>query len=65
MGHLHVIFLLSKLNWLSLDQFPNIIRWHEKVGKRPAVIKGKDIPMGKIKDESDEERIKGIRDILS
>jgi len=50
---------------LSLEQFPNLGRWHELVGMRPAVVKGKNIPAGKEKDASDEERAKGIRDILA
>ena len=50
---------------ISLDKFPSLSRWHDQVGKRPAVLKGKNIPPRKEKDASDEERIKGIRDILA
>ena len=50
---------------LGIEDFPNLRRWHELVGERPAVMKGKNIPPRKKKDASDEERIKGIRDILS
>ena len=49
---------------LDIDDFPNLKRWHEVVGKRPAVIKGKNIPERK-KKESDEERIKNISKMLA
>ena len=50
---------------LSLEQFPNLKRWHDRVGKRPAVVRGKNIPKDKMEDESDEDRIQGIRVILA
>lgn len=50
---------------IDLEQFSNLKRWHEEVGKRPAVIKGKDIPPRKKKESSDKERIESIRKILS
>ncbi len=50
---------------IDLEQYSNLKRWHEEVGKRPAVIKGKDIPPRKKKESSDKERIESIRKILS
>ena len=50
---------------LSLEKFPNLQRWHKHVGGRPAVLKGKNIPTATEEEVSEEERIKGIRDILA
>ena len=50
---------------LSLEKFPNLQRWHKHVGARPAVLKGKNIPTATEEEVSEEERIKGIRDILA
>lgn len=50
---------------IDLDKFCNLKRWHQEVGRRPAVIKGKDIPPRKKKESSDKERIESIRKILS
>lgn len=50
---------------IDLDKFRNLKRWHQEVGRRPAVIKGKDIPPRKKKESSDKERIESIRKILS
>ena len=50
---------------IDLDKFPNLKRWHEEVGKRPAVEKGKNIPPRKKKEASDKERVESIRKILS
>jgi GST-like protein len=50
---------------IDLEKFTNLKRWHESVGERPAVIKGKNIPPRKKKEASDKERIESIRKILS
>ena len=50
---------------IDLEKFTNLKRWHEFVGERPAVIKGKNIPPRKKKEASDKERIESIRKILS
>ena len=50
---------------IDLEEFSNLQRWHEQIGKRPAVIKGKNIPPRKKKDASDRERVESIRKILS
>ncbi|MBM9575828.1 glutathione S-transferase family protein [Leptospira sp. 201903070] len=42
---------------ISLDGFPNLKRWEEELAKRPAFIKGKDIP-NKVEYKTDEEKIK-------
>ncbi len=54
-------------DWAGIDLniFPNLKRWHEEVGRRPAVLKGKDIPPRKKNESSDKERIESIRKILS
>ncbi len=50
---------------IDLEKFTNLKRWHESVGERPAVIKGKNIPPRKKNEASDKERIESIRKILS
>lgn len=42
---------------ISLDEFPNLKRWNDELEKRPAFIKGKDIP-NKIDHKKDAEEIK-------
>lgn len=42
---------------ISLDEFPNLKRWNDELEKRPAFIKGKDIP-NKVDHKKDEEEIK-------
>lgn len=50
---------------LTLDNYPDLKRWFEQVGKRPAVLKGKQIPKSEDTSESDEEKAKKISRILS
>jgi len=50
---------------ISLEEFPNLERWHKQVGERPAVLRGKNIPSRKEKDAFDKNRIESIRKILS
>ncbi|MGH7884662.1 MAG: glutathione S-transferase family protein [Thermodesulfobacteriota bacterium] len=50
---------------ISLDSFPNLTRWFELVGKRPAVVKGKEIPLNDNIDETDDEKAKKISKILA
>lgn len=50
---------------ISLEEFPNLKRWHKWVGERPAVLRGKNIPPRKEKDAFDKNRIESIRKILS
>ncbi len=50
---------------VGLEQFPNLARWHEQVGKRHAVIKGKNVPVSTTEQGSDESRIEKTRRILS
>ena len=40
---------------LNLDEFSNLKRWHESIGNRPAVIKGKNIPEQKKKSLTKKE----------
>lgn len=42
---------------ISLDEFPNLKRWNNELEKRPAFIKGKDIP-NKVDHKKDAEEIK-------
>ncbi|PJZ55591.1 glutathione S-transferase family protein [Leptospira barantonii] len=42
---------------ISLDEFPNLKRWEEELSKRPAFIKGMDIP-NKVDHKADAEEIK-------
>ncbi|EPG48923.1 glutathione S-transferase family protein [Leptospira kirschneri] len=42
---------------ISLNEFPNLKRWNDELEKRPAFIKGKDIP-NKVDHKKDEEEIK-------
>ncbi|WP_017851285.1 glutathione S-transferase family protein [Leptospira interrogans serovar Szwajizak] len=42
---------------ISLDEFPNLKRWNDELEKRPAFIKGKDIP-NKVDHKKDAEEIK-------
>ncbi|WP_061243932.1 glutathione S-transferase family protein [Leptospira interrogans] len=42
---------------ISLDEFPNLKRWNDELKKRPAFIKGKDIP-NKVDHKKDAEEIK-------
>ena len=50
---------------INLEEHTNLSRWHSKVGERPAVIKGKNIPPRRKKDSADKDRIESIRKILS
>lgn len=53
--------------WAGVDlgQFPNLKRWYEQIGRRPAVIKGMNVPQNSEKQESEEDRVKRVRDILA
>ncbi|UOG57286.1 glutathione S-transferase family protein [Leptospira noguchii] len=42
---------------IGLDEFPNLKHWNDELEKRPAFIKGKDIP-NKVDHKKDEEEIK-------
>lgn len=49
---------------ISLDEFPNLKRWEEQLGRRPAFQKGKDIP-NKVDHKKDEaEMVKKGQAIL-
>ncbi|EMN46423.1 glutathione S-transferase family protein [Leptospira weilii] len=45
---------------ISLDEFPNLKRWNEELAKRPAFIKGKDIPNKKDHKNNAEEAKKKV-----
>ena len=45
---------------MSLEDFPSLRAWHERVGKRPGVVRGKNIPGDEEDGETDEERIKKV-----
>lgn len=49
---------------ISLGDFPALRAWHERVGSRPAVVRGKNVPAGGEDGETDEERIKRISKML-
>lgn len=57
---------INAYDWAELDlgAFPNLTRWHAKVGERPAVIRGNGIPSSPKEEETEEERIKRIRKLL-
>ncbi|EMO33720.1 glutathione S-transferase, N-terminal domain protein [Leptospira santarosai str. HAI821] len=42
---------------ISLDEFPNLKRWNEELSKRPAFIKGKNIP-NKTDHQNNSEEVK-------
>ncbi|MGI9285015.1 MAG: glutathione S-transferase family protein [Pseudomonadales bacterium] len=54
---------------IEIDDLPNLQRWIERVGKRPAVQKGRDIPTPvKLDEASDEDRekiVEGARTMLT
>ena len=58
---------INAYDWVRLDleDFPNLVRWRAAVGERPAVIKGSGIPAGPEEEETEEEKIKRIRKLLS
>ena len=58
---------INAYGWAEIDlgAFPNLTRWHAQVGERPAVIKGSGIPQSPGEGETEEERIKRIRKLLS
>lgn len=49
---------------LSLDDFPSLRGWHERVGKRPAVVRGKNVPSEPRNGETEESKIKRISKIV-
>lgn len=50
---------------ISLEPYPNLTRWLELIRKRPAVIKGIDVPPSEDTNESDDEKAAKITKILS
>lgn len=50
---------------ISLDPYPNLTRWFELIAKRPAVIKGIEVPPSEDSGESDDEKAAKITKILS
>ncbi len=58
---------INAYGWAEIDlgAFPNLTRWHAQVGERPAVVKGNGIPQSPEEEETEEERIKRIRKLLS
>ena len=58
---------INAYDWVRMDleDFPNLSRWRTAVGQRPAVIKGNGIPQGPGEEETEEEKIKRIRKLLS
>ncbi len=57
---------INSYDWVKMDlkAFPNLSRWRATVGKRPAVIKGSNVPPSTIEEETEEERIKRIQRLL-
>lgn len=58
---------INAYDWVRMDleDFPNLVRWRAAVGERPAVIKGSGIPASPEEEETEEEKIKRIRKLLS
>ena len=58
---------INAYDWVRLDleDFPNLVRWRAAVGERPAVIKGSGIPPSPEEEETEEEKIRRIRKLLS
>ena len=58
---------INAYDWVRLDleDFPNLVRWRAAVGERPAVIKGSGIPASPEEEETEEEKIRRIRKLLS
>ena len=58
---------INAYDWVRMDlqAFPNLSRWRTRVGERPAVTRGKGIPPAPEEEETEEEKIKRIRKLLS
>ena len=58
---------INACDWIGMDleAFPNLSRWRATVGERPAVIRGNGIPPSPEEEETEEEKIKRIRKLLS
>lgn len=50
---------------LDLESYQNLKRWFELLGERPAVLRGKDIPVSRQRNETEEERARRISKILA
>jgi GST-like protein len=49
-------WVLSGSKYASLDEFPHLKAWRDRVGKRPAVVRGKALAAEARKPMTDEER---------
>lgn len=58
---------INAYDWVRMDleAFPNLSRWRARVGERPAVIRGSGVPASPEEEETEEEKIRRIRKLLS
>ncbi len=48
---------------VSIDGLPNLQRWLQELGERPAVQRGMEVPVQEV-NQTDEERLKAVRKLL-